>query len=107
MRFAAVIVVLVVAGQRASTQATLLNWARGIPSTSRGTDTVMLRGRPQLVHLYGSRGAGIPVIVSSGDGGWFHLGPHVAEALAAKGYFVIGFNTLGYLKSFTSETGTL
>ena len=36
--------------------------------------------------VYGTRG-GAPVIVSSGDGGWVHLAPHVAEVLAAKGYF--------------------
>jgi type IV secretory pathway VirJ component len=28
--------------------------------------------------------------VSSGDGGWIHLAPHVAEVLAAKGFFVVG-----------------
>ena len=33
----------------------------------------MLRGHPQLVHVYGDR-SGTPVIVSSGDGGWIHLG---------------------------------
>jgi len=66
------------------------------------TDTVVLRGRPQLVHLYGDRG-GTPVIVSSGDGGWIHLAPHVAETLAAKGYFVVGVNVKAYLESFTSE----
>jgi len=71
------------------------------------TDEVVLRGHPQLVHLYGARGAGTPVIVSSGDGGWMHLGPHVADVLAAHGYFVIGFNVKEYLKSFTSNSSTL
>jgi fermentation-respiration switch protein FrsA (DUF1100 family) len=66
------------------------------------TDTVVLRGHPQLVHLYGERG-GEPVIVSSGDGGWMHLGPHVAETLAAHGYFVVGFNVKAYLSSFTTD----
>ena len=66
------------------------------------TDTVVLRGHPQLVQVYGERG-GEPVIVSSGDGGWMHLGPHVAETLAAHGYFVVGFNVKAYLSSFTSE----
>jgi len=47
------------------------------------------------------------VIVSSGDGGWVHLAPHVAEVLAAKGFFVIGFNAKTYLESFTSATSTL
>ena len=47
------------------------------------------------------------MIVSSGDGGWMHLGPHVAEVLAARGYFVVGFDAKEYLKSFTSATSTL
>jgi alpha-beta hydrolase superfamily lysophospholipase len=68
---------------------------------------VVLRGQPQLVHVYGERGAGEPVIVSSGDGGWIHLAPHVAELLAAQGYFVVGFNVRAYLSSFTSEGGAL
>ena len=70
------------------------------------TDTVVLRGRPQIVHLYGER-SGPPVIVSSGDGGWIHLAPHVAETLAAKGYFVVGVNVKAYLESFTSGGHTL
>jgi hypothetical protein len=44
-------------------------------------ETIDLRGRDQVLHLYGARG-GTPVIVSSGDGGWIHLGPHVAEVLS-------------------------
>ena len=52
-------------------------------------------------YTYGARG-GSPVIVSSGDGGWIHLGPHVAEMLAAQGFFVVGFDVKGYLDSFTS-----
>ena len=47
-----------------------------------------LRGHAQTVRLYGTRG-GTPVVVSSGDGGWMHLGPRVADVLAAKGYFVL------------------
>ncbi len=70
------------------------------------TDTVVLRGRPQFVHVYGDRG-GTPVIVSSGDGGWIHLGPHVAETLAAHGFFVVGFNVKAYLESFTTDSHTL
>lgn len=71
------------------------------------TDVVTLRGRPQTVRLYGTRGAGDPVIVSSGDGGWIHLAPNVAEMLAAKGFFVVGFDTKSYLESFTSASKTL
>jgi hypothetical protein len=35
-------------------------------------ETVTLRGQAQSLRVYGARG-GIPVIVSSGDGGWIHL----------------------------------
>ena len=45
--------------------------------------------------------------MSSGDGGWVHLAPHVAEVLAAKGYFVVGFDVKAYLESFTSGDTTL
>jgi type IV secretory pathway VirJ component len=44
------------------------------------------------------------VVISSGDGGWLHLGPHVAEVLAASGYFVVGFDVKAYLSGFTSGT---
>jgi hypothetical protein len=68
--------------------------------------TVVLRGHAQSLHLYGSRG-NPPVIVSSGDGGWIHLGPHVAEVLAANRFFVVGFDVKEYLESFTSGGATL
>jgi alpha-beta hydrolase superfamily lysophospholipase len=45
--------------------------------------------------------------VSSGDGGWIHLAPHVAETLAAKGFFVVGFDVKAYLEHFTSGKATL
>jgi type IV secretory pathway VirJ component len=70
------------------------------------SDTITIRGHAQTLHLYGTRGAP-PVIVSSGDGGWMHLGPHVAELLAAKGFFVVGFDAKAYLSSFTSGKTTL
>jgi dienelactone hydrolase len=63
--------------------------------------TVSIRGHEQTLYLYGSA-KGDPVIVSSGDGGWIHLGPHVAELLGAKGYFVVGFDTKAYLSAFTA-----
>jgi fermentation-respiration switch protein FrsA (DUF1100 family) len=72
----------------------------------QATETITLRGRSQLLRLYGTRG-NPPVIVSSGDGGWIHLGPHVAEALSAKGFFVVGFDVRAYLESFTSVGTTL
>ena len=71
-------------------------WAAGV-----ARQTIRVRGRQQTLHVYGSA-RGTPVIVSSGDGGWIHLGPHVAELLAAHGYRVIGFDVRAYLESFTS-----
>jgi type IV secretory pathway VirJ component len=76
-------------------------------SPSAGDQAVLIRGRAQTVHLYGSRGSGDPVLVSSGDGGWIHLGPQVAETLAANGFFVVGFDTKAYLESFTAGATTL
>jgi alpha-beta hydrolase superfamily lysophospholipase len=69
-------------------------------------ETVSIRGEAQSLRVYGRRG-GIPVIVSSGDGGWIHLGPHVAEVLAANGFFVVGFDVRAYLEGFTSRATTL
>lgn len=70
------------------------------PSYAETRDMVTIRGQQQRVYLYGSRG-GDPVVVSSGDGGWIHLGVHVAEVLAAHGYFVVGFDARAYLSGFT------
>jgi dienelactone hydrolase len=79
------------------------------PATSRlpsSRETLLIRGREQSLHLYGPA-RGDPVILSSGDGGWIHLGPHVAELLAAHGFFVVGFDVKAYLSSFTSRETTL
>jgi fermentation-respiration switch protein FrsA (DUF1100 family) len=73
---------------------------------AQARETLVVRGHAQSLRLYGTRG-GPPVIVSSGDGGWMHLGPHVAETLAAKGFFVVGFDVKAYLESFTSGNVTL
>jgi alpha-beta hydrolase superfamily lysophospholipase len=67
---------------------------------------ITIRGRPQMLYIYGPP-AGTPVIVSSGDGGWIHLAPHVAGMLAAHGCFVVGMDARSYLSSFTSGTSTL
>ncbi len=75
-------------------------------SWSQSRQAVAIRGHQQTVYLYGSP-RGEPVIVSSGDGGWIHLGPHVAEVLSARGFYVIGFDVKGYLSSFTTEQSTL
>jgi alpha-beta hydrolase superfamily lysophospholipase len=67
---------------------------------------LVIRGQPQTLRLYGPRN-GDPVIVSSGDGGWIHLAPHVAEVLSRSGFFVVGFDTRAYLASFTSGRTTV
>lgn len=86
-----------------ATLATLLSPASPTAST---TYEFSLRGRPQHLHLYGNR-SGIPVVVSSSDGGWVRLGPHIAELLAIHGFFVVGFDTKAYLESFTSAAQSM
>jgi type IV secretory pathway VirJ component len=61
-----------------------------------------LRGKPQELRLYGDAHHQ-PVILSSGDGGWLHLAPHVAAVLASRGFYVIGFDSKAYLRSFTDR----
>jgi len=68
--------------------------------------TLAIRGHEQHLQIYGPPDGPV-AIVSSGDGGWMHLGPHVAETLAARGYHVIGFDVRNYLASFTTSTSTL
>jgi len=70
------------------------------------TPTLVIRGQAQTLHTYGARG-GTPVVVSSGDGGWIHLGPHIAEVLGGHGFFVVGFDVKSYLSGFTAATGPL
>jgi dienelactone hydrolase len=78
--------------------------ARGSPP--QGTTDFTLRGKPQQLQLYGPSG-GNPIILSSGDLGWAGLVVHVAEFLAARGYFIIGFNSRAYLAGFTTKDSTL
>ena len=78
----------------------------GAPCWAQTRQTIDLRGHEQTIYVYGSPKAD-PVIVSSGDGGWIHLGPSVAEFLAAHGFFVTGFDVRAYLTSFTSSRSTL
>jgi hypothetical protein len=75
-------------------------------SSAQVTHSLPIRGHDQVLRLYGPPN-GFPVIVSSGDGGWIHLGPHVAEMLAARGFFVVGFDVRAYLTSFTNDTQVL
>jgi alpha-beta hydrolase superfamily lysophospholipase len=76
------------------------------PGSPHRRQTLAIRGHEQLLHIYGTP-SGDPIIVSSGDGGWIHLAPHVAEFLSARGFFVIGFDVKAYLSSFTSQETTL
>ena len=76
------------------------------PAQAEGTDTVTVRGHALTVHTYGVRG-GRPIVVTSGDGGWIHLGPYVADSLARHGCFVVGVDARAYLSSFTSGATTL
>lgn len=73
---------------------------------SQTVHQVTIRGHVQRLQLYGPS-HGTPIIVSSGDGGWIHLGPHVAELLGERGFFVVGFDVKAYLAGFTTETSTL
>ena len=75
-------------------------------SAAQVPQRLAIRGHDQLLHIYGPRG-GAPIIVSSGAGGWIHLGPRVAELLAARGFFVVGFDAKAYLTGFTGEAETL
>jgi fermentation-respiration switch protein FrsA (DUF1100 family) len=96
-----------VRAQRLTTAATLVV-AAGLllARPQRSTATLAIRGKAQTLQIYGQRG-GAPVVVTSGDGGWIHLAPHVAETLAAKSYFVVGFDAKAYLESFTAGSKTL
>jgi alpha-beta hydrolase superfamily lysophospholipase len=71
-------------------------------SASPETVTLTLRGEPQALHVLGTRGSP-PVVVASGDGGFVHAAPLVAETLAARGFFVVGLDSRAYLSSFTRE----
>jgi fermentation-respiration switch protein FrsA (DUF1100 family) len=93
----------------AAVAATLLT-AAAVEAASSGpasrTELFSIRGVPQTLHLYGARGGPVAV-VTSGDGGWVHLGPEVATFLEREGYFVVGFDAKAYLSSFTSKSGSL
>jgi fermentation-respiration switch protein FrsA (DUF1100 family) len=81
-----------------------LGLAEAAASQTRLTLTV--RGHALPVYTYGSP-RGEPVVVSSGDGGWMHLGPRVAEFLGGRGYFVVGFDVKAYLSAFTTDRAAL
>jgi fermentation-respiration switch protein FrsA (DUF1100 family) len=81
----------------------LLLLSRGV---AQARQAIAIRGHEELLYVYGPA-RGEPVIVSSGDGGWIHLAPHVAEFLSGRGYFVVGFDVKAYLSGFTSARSTL
>ena len=85
----------------------IIGWlSQAATAGAQTTDYLTIRGKSQSLKLYGQRGDP-PVVVSSGDGGWIHLGPHVAETLAKNGFFVVGVDVKAYLESFTSGSATL
>jgi fermentation-respiration switch protein FrsA (DUF1100 family) len=65
-----------------------------------------IRGKPLTLRTFGARGK-TPVVVSSGDGGWINLAPHIAKTLASRGFFVVGFDSKEYLSKFTTDSGAL
>jgi alpha-beta hydrolase superfamily lysophospholipase len=75
-------------------------------ASTQSPHLLMVRGHLQQLQLYGPAD-GPPTIVASGDGGWIHLGPHVAELLATRGFFVVGFDVKAYLAGFTTDAATL
>ena len=77
-----------------------------IHAMTTATVTVAIRGQNQSLRTYGTRGP-LMALVASGDGGWIHLGPEMAEFLAAQGYFVVGLDSKAYLASFTDGAKTL
>jgi len=75
-------------------------------SAGLAQNSLAIRGKRQDLYLYGEK-RGAPVVLSSGDLGWAGLVVHVAEFLAARGYYVVGFDSKAYLSSFTTRTETL
>jgi len=82
----------------------VLPLAAGAPPST--TEPWTVRGERQTLHVYGARGGPVAV-VASGDGGWVHLAPEVAELLSARGWFVVGLDSKAYLSSFTKGDVTL
>src|SRR3954467_10718761 len=85
---------------------TFVSLPAALPCDAQTRQTIVVRGHEQSLYVYGSP-SGDPVIVSSGDGGWIHLGPSVAEFLSRRGFFVVGFDVRAYLTSFTNGSSTL
>jgi dienelactone hydrolase len=76
------------------------------PGFAEGTTAFNLRGKSQLLHLYGDKG-NPTVVLCSGDLGWAGFVVHVAEFLNGRGYAVVGLNSKEYLTSFTTKNSAL
>jgi pimeloyl-ACP methyl ester carboxylesterase len=90
----------------AAVAATVVVAGGTVLSGQESTASVTVRGKPFTVRTFGTRGKR-PVVVTSGDGGWVHLAPHIASVLASRGFFVVGFDARDYLSRFTTATSTL
>jgi alpha-beta hydrolase superfamily lysophospholipase len=91
---------------RAALAVALIVAAGASAARAQSSHRLTIRGHEQILQLSGPSN-GEPVIVSSGDGGWIHLGPHVAELLAARGFSVVGFDAKAYLAGFTTDRSAL
>jgi hypothetical protein len=67
---------------------------------------VVLHGREYALRRFGPA-SGHVALVSSGDGGWIHLAPHVADVLAGWGWTVLGFDSRDYLSRGNDSGGPL
>lgn len=80
--------------------------ASGSCVTAQTRESIDIRGH-RLKLIVSGPDDGQPVIVSSGDGGWIHLAPHVADVLSSQGFHVIGLDSRAYLEAFTTRDGGL
>jgi pimeloyl-ACP methyl ester carboxylesterase len=68
----------------------------------------MLRGQAQEVHYYAAAGRKSGVLLFlPGDGGWRGFAIDIANGASSCGYDVFGWDTKGYLESFTPGKSTL
>jgi hypothetical protein len=73
---------------------------------SGGSSHVVLHGREYALRRFGPLSTHV-AIVSSGDGGWIHLAPHIAGLLAESGWTVLGFDSRDYLVHGNDAGGAL
>lgn len=67
---------------------------------------VSLRGHDIALQVFGLP-SGRAVLLASGDGGFIHLAPRTATALAAQGFRVYGLDSRHYLSQLTTSAGAL